>query len=77
MKYTPKTLDEVRRCLGGCSGETLVDVEEGIPVTAKTVADLRALSTWPPGDWVLDVPVKRGDKRYSVVRVELPSYTGF
>jgi hypothetical protein len=56
MKYTPKTLDEVRRCLGGCSGQTPVEVEDGIPVTAKTVADLRALSTWPPGDWVLDVP---------------------
>jgi len=46
-----------------------VEVEEGIPVMAKTVADLHALSTWPPGDWVLDV-------RYSVVRVEWPSYTG-
>jgi hypothetical protein len=74
MKYTPKTLDEVRRCLGGCSGETLVDVEEGIPVKAKTVADLRALSNWPPGDWVLDVPVNGSDQRYSAVRVEWPSY---
>ena len=58
VKYTPKILDEVRRCLGGCSGETLVDVEEGIPVTAKTVADVRALSSWPPGNWVLDIPAK-------------------
>ena len=56
-------------------GETQVEVEDGIPVTAKTVADLRALSAWPPGDWVLDVPVK-GDQRYSVVTVEWPSYTG-
>ena len=75
MRYTPKTLDEVRRCLGGCLEETQVEVEDGIPVTAKTVADLRALSTWPPGDWVLDVPVK-GDQQYSAVRVEWPSYTG-
>ena len=51
MRYTPKTLDEVRRCLGGCTGETPVEIEHGIPVTAKTVADLRALSIWPPGDW--------------------------
>jgi hypothetical protein len=29
MKYTPKTLD----------GETQVEIEDGIPVTAKTVAD--------------------------------------
>ena len=74
MRYTPKTLDEVRRCLGGCTGETPVEIEHGIPVTAKTVADLRALSIWPPGDWVLDVPVK-GDQGSIVVRVEWPSYT--
>ena len=43
-------------------------------MTAKTVADLRALPTWPPGDWVLDVPVD-GDQR--VVGVEWPSYTSF
>jgi hypothetical protein len=74
MKYTPKTIDEVRSCLGGCSGETQVEVEEGIPVTATTVAALRALSTWPAGDWVLDVPVK-ADQLCSVVRIEWPSYT--
>jgi hypothetical protein len=73
MRYTPKTLDEVRRCLGGCAGDTQVEVENGIPVTAKTVADLRALSTWPPGDWVVDVPAKSGDQPYSVIRVEWPS----
>jgi hypothetical protein len=43
-------------------------------VTATTVADLRALSTWPPGDWVLDVAVK-ADQLCSVVRIEWPSYT--
>jgi hypothetical protein len=32
------------------------------------VAELRALPAWPPGDWVLDVPVD-GDQRYNVVRV--------
>ena len=75
MRYTPKTLDEVRRCLGGCSAATPVEVEVGIPLTARTVADVRALSTWPPADWVLDVPVKGGDQRHNVIRVEWPSYT--
>jgi hypothetical protein len=42
--------------LAGCPEEMPVEVENGIPVTAKTVAELRALSTGPPGDWVLDVP---------------------
>ena len=76
MKYTAKTLDEVRRFLGGCPEDTQVEVEEGIPVTAKTVADVRALSSWPLGNWVLDIPAKGGDKQYSVVRVKWPSYTG-
>jgi hypothetical protein len=51
-----------------------VEVERGIPLTANTVAELRVLPAWPPGDWVLDVPVD-GDQRYNVVRVEWRSYT--
>jgi hypothetical protein len=51
-----------------------VEIEDGIPVTTKTVAALRTLSTWPPGGWVLDVPAT-GDQRSSVVRIEWPSYT--
>jgi hypothetical protein len=26
-----------------------VEIEPGVPITAKTVADLRALPTWPDG----------------------------
>jgi hypothetical protein len=74
MRYTVKTLDDVRKVLVGCPDETPVEVERGIPLTANTVAELRALPAWPPGDWVLDVPVD-GDQRYNVVRVEWPSYT--
>jgi hypothetical protein len=74
MRYTPRTLQEVRRCIAGFSGEARVEVEDGIPVKAKTVADLRALSSWPSGDWVLDVPVN-GDQQNSAVTVEWPSYT--
>ena len=69
MRYTPKTIHEVRRCIAGFSSETRVEVEDGIPVKARTVADLRALSTWPAGDWVLDVPIK-GNQWSSVVRIE-------
>ena len=56
----------MRRCIAGFSGQTRVEVEGGIPVKAKTVADPRALSSWPSGDWVLDVPVN-GDQQYSAV----------
>jgi hypothetical protein len=51
-----------------------VEIERGIPVTAKTVAELRALSTWPPSDFVLDVRIDPGHW-FSVVMVDWPSYT--
>jgi hypothetical protein len=48
-----------------------VVVEHDIPVNAKTVADLRALATWP-GDLALEIHVDL-DPRLSVVRVERDS----
>jgi hypothetical protein len=57
MRYTPKTPHDVRTCLGDCPDVTPVEIEPGVPVTAKTVAELRALSTWPPSDWVLNVHI--------------------
>jgi hypothetical protein len=45
-----------------------VEVERGIPVTAKTVADLRAVATWPDG-LILNIHIDL-DPRLSVVRVE-------
>ena len=48
-----------------------VEVQQGILVTAKTVADLRALSTWPDG-LVLSIHVDL-DPRLSVVTVERAS----
>jgi hypothetical protein len=44
--------------------------------TRFTAVDLARAFHLAAGSWVLDVPVKGGDKRYSVVRVEWPSYTG-
>ena len=45
-----------------------VEIESDVPVTAKTVADLRVLPAWPEG-LVLDIHVDL-DPRLSVVRVE-------
>jgi hypothetical protein len=46
-----------------------VEVKPDIPVVAKTVGDLRSLSTWPPG---LNLNFPRLGDRYpeSVVEVE-------
>ena len=46
MRYEPETIDEVRTCLD-CPDYMKVEVKGDAPVAAKTVADLRSLSTWP------------------------------
>jgi divalent metal cation (Fe/Co/Zn/Cd) transporter len=48
-----------------------VEIESGIAITAKTVADLRALATRPEG-LIIDIHVDL-DPRLSVVRVERAS----
>ena len=71
MRYAPQTIQDLRTCRG-YPPYMKVEVERDVPVLAKTVADLRSLSTWPPG-LVLNFP-QPGD-RYpaSVVVVELAS----
>ena len=72
MRHTPEDIAEVRACLHGYPPYMKVQVRGDIPVIAKTVADLCALSTLPP-DLILNFP-QPGD-RYpeSVVVVERAS----
>ena len=70
-RYSANTIEDMQRLLLGYRDNMRVEVEHGIPVTAKTVADLRALPTWPDG-LVLDIRVDL-DPRLSVVRVERAS----
>jgi hypothetical protein len=58
----------MRKLLLGYRDNMRVEIEPGVPVTAKTVADLRALPTWPDG-MVLNIHVDL-DPRLSIVRVE-------
>jgi divalent metal cation (Fe/Co/Zn/Cd) transporter len=58
----------MKKLLLGYRDNMRVEIESGIAVTAKTVADLRALATWPEG-LVIDIHVDL-DPRLSVVRVE-------
>jgi divalent metal cation (Fe/Co/Zn/Cd) transporter len=57
----------MKRILLGYRDNMRVEIENGVAVTAKTVADLRALPTWPDG-LVFDIHVNL-DPRMSVVRV--------
>jgi divalent metal cation (Fe/Co/Zn/Cd) transporter len=61
----------MRKLLLGYRDNMRVEIESGVAVTAKTVADLRARPTWPDG-LVLDIHVDL-EPRLSVVRVERAS----
>jgi len=71
VRYAANKIEDMQKLLIGYRDNMRVEVEHGIPVTAKTVSDLRALSTWPDG-LVLSIHVDL-DPRLSVVRVELAS----
>jgi hypothetical protein len=71
LRYPVPTIEEMRKHLISYRDNMRVEVEQSIPVTAKTVAELRAVSTWPAG-LVLSIHVDL-DPRLSVVRVERSS----
>jgi hypothetical protein len=66
--HPANTFEDVRKVLLGYRDNMRVEIGTDVPVSAKTVADLRALPTWPDG-LVLDIHVDL-DPRFSVVRVE-------
>src|SRR5207248_3514533 len=68
VRYPAETIEAMRQHLLGYRDNMRVEVETDIAVTAKTVADLRALATWPNG-LALNIHVDL-DPRLSVVRVE-------
>jgi hypothetical protein len=72
VRYKPETIDEVRKCLDHCPDYMKVEVKGDVPVVAKTVADLRSLSTWPPGLF-LSLPLPGDRYPESVVEVDRAS----
>jgi len=68
VRYAANTIEEMQKLLLGYRDNMRVEVETGVAVTAKTVADLRALPAWPDG-LALNIHVDL-DPRLSVVRVE-------
>jgi len=53
-QYSVETIEAMQKHLLGYRDNLRVEVELGIPIVARTVAELRTLSTWP-GPLVLDV----------------------
>ena len=71
MRYSANTIEDMQNLLLGYRGNMRVEIEPGVPLSAKTVADLRALPTWPDG-MVLNIHIDL-DPRLSIVRVERAS----
>jgi hypothetical protein len=71
VRHPANTIEDMKKILFGYRDNMRVEIESGIAVTAKTVADLRTLPTWSDG-LVLDINVDL-DPRLSVVRVERAS----
>jgi hypothetical protein len=67
MRHAANTIEKMHKRLLGYRDNMRVEVETGIAVTAKTVADLRALPAWPDG-LALNIHVDL-DPRFSVMRV--------
>ena len=71
-RYSVETIEAMQKRLPfGYRDNLRVEVESGIPVAARTVAELRALSTWP-GHLVLDVHIDL-DPQFSVMTVRRAS----
>ena len=71
VQHPANTIEDVKKVLLGYRDNMRVEIGSDVPVSAKTVADLRALPTWPDG-LVLDIHVDL-DPRLSVVRVKQAS----
>jgi hypothetical protein len=71
VRLAANTIEEMQKLLLGYRDNMRVEVETGIGVAAKTVADLRALPAWPDG-LALNIHVDL-DPRLSVVKVERAS----
>jgi hypothetical protein len=70
-RYSVEAIEAMQKHLLGYRDNLRVEVESGIPVAARTVAELRALSTWP-GHLVLDVHIDL-DPQFSVMTVRRAS----
>ena len=66
-RYSVETIEAMQKHLLSYRDNLRVEVESGIPVAARTVAELRTLCTWP-GPLVLDVHIDL-DPRLSVMTV--------
>jgi hypothetical protein len=64
MRHRLHSLDELRACLCRIPDGIRVEVDRGLAMSAETVADLRSLSSLPPG---LVLVIDELEPRFNVV----------
>jgi hypothetical protein len=47
MRYKPKNIAALHIALGGLPDKTRIEADQDVGISAKTVGDLRKLTTWP------------------------------
>ena len=70
MRYKPKSTAALHIALGGLPDKMRVEVDRGIGVSAKTVAELRKVEEWPE-NLVITTPEER--RPQSAVKVSKAS----
>jgi hypothetical protein len=70
MQYKLKSLGALHIALGGLPGNMRIEVEPGVAVSAKTVGELRKVTSWPE-NLVITTPQERDSE--SVVKVSKAS----
>jgi len=66
MRYKPKNVAALHIALGGVPDKTRIEADQGVGISAKTVGDLRKLTTWPE-NFVVTTPQERHPE--SVVKI--------
>jgi len=70
MHYKPKSIGALHIALGGLPGHMRIEAEPGIAVSAKTVGELRKVTSWPD-NLVIITPQERQSE--NVVKVSKAS----
>jgi hypothetical protein len=73
MRFKVKSMAALDIILGGLPDKMRVEVDRGIGVAAKSVGDLRKLTTWPG---ILAIRTPREGDPESVVRVSKANVAG-
>jgi len=66
MQYKLKSIGALHIALGGLPGNMRIELEPGVTVSAKTVGELRKITSWPE-NWVRTTPQQRHSE--SVVKL--------